>query len=210
MFIQLDDLTGDKLPALGPAMFLAFETSPANFQAWLALPGKHDKDLARRGRLAAHSDRSASGAARICGSYNFKPDYAPNFPRVTMTVAQPGRITSVAELERMGLLAPPEEFPPLPPSRPQAVSGRQWPSYAMCLDGAPLNCAGTGPDRSRADYWWCFLSIQWGFGVNDTAERLLQESPKARYMEDRCKGYALTTAGNAAAAVEKRRQHPRG
>lgn len=96
MFIQLDDLTADRLPHLAPAMFLLFETSPGNFQAWLALPGKHDKELARRGKLAAHSDKSASGATRIAGSLNFKEEYAPNLPRVTITEAQPGRTTTMA------------------------------------------------------------------------------------------------------------------
>jgi hypothetical protein len=209
MFIQLDDLTADKLAQLPPAMFLAIKTSFSNFQAWIALPGPHDKELARRGRLAAHSDISASGATRIAGSFNFKPDYAPNYPRVSIVEAHPGRICTVEELERMGLLAPPEEFAPLPPPRPQAVSGRQWPSYAKSLHKAPLNSAGTGPDRSRADFWWCFLAIQWGFGIEETAESLLQESAKARYMEDRCKGYALMTARSAAAAVERRRDQPR-
>ena len=104
MFIQLDDLTADQLPHLAPTMFLTFETSPGNFQAWLALPCKHDK-----------------------------------------------------ELERMGLLAPPEQYPALPHARPRAAGNRNWPSYAMCLDGAPLNRAASGPDRSSADFWWCFL-----------------------------------------------------
>jgi RepB DNA-primase from phage plasmid len=206
MFIQLDDLTADQLPQLAPAMFLIFETSPGNFQAWLALPGKHDKQLARRGKLATHSDKSASGATRIAGSFNFKDEYASNFPRVTITQAQPGRTTTVDELEGMGLLAPPEEFAPLPPPRPQAVSDRKWPSYAMCLDGAPLNSDGSGPDRSRADYWFCFLAIQWGFGIDETAEQLMIESEKAR---EYGKGYAHLTARNAKTAVEKRRQQPR-
>src|SRR5438477_5002023 len=45
-FIQLDDLTADKLPPLAPAMFLILETSPGSFQAWTAMTGKHDKDFA--------------------------------------------------------------------------------------------------------------------------------------------------------------------
>src|SRR5690348_14240877 len=32
-FIQLDDLSADKLPVLAPAVFLTLETSPGNFQA---------------------------------------------------------------------------------------------------------------------------------------------------------------------------------
>jgi hypothetical protein len=50
VFLQLDDLASDRLPALAPAVFLTLETSPGNFQAWLALPGKENKEFARRGR----------------------------------------------------------------------------------------------------------------------------------------------------------------
>lgn len=45
-FIQLDDLTIDRLPRIAPAMFLALETSSGNFQAWLALSERHDKAFA--------------------------------------------------------------------------------------------------------------------------------------------------------------------
>ena len=44
-------------------------------------------------------------------------------------------------------------------------------------------------------------AIQWGFGVDDTAEQLMIESEKAR---EYGKGYAYLTARNAAIAVEKR------
>jgi hypothetical protein len=127
MFIQFDDLSADKLPSLAPAMFLIFETSPQSFQAWCAIPGEHNKDLARRGKRGVHSDKSASGATRIAGSFNFKQKYAPNFPRVTIINAQPGQMTSVDELEHMGLLAPPEEFTPCPrrAHSPSAVANGQ-------------------------------------------------------------------------------------
>jgi hypothetical protein len=65
---------------------------------------------------------------------------------------------------------------------------------------APRNCGGSGPDRSRADYWFCFLAIQWGHGESDTADRLMQESPKAR---EKGKSYAAQTARQAAAAVDR-------
>ena len=50
----------------------------------------------------------------------------------------------------------------------------------MCLDGAPLNSEGTGPDTSRADFVWCMTAITWGRSVDQTAERLLEESAKAK------------------------------
>ena len=84
-FLQLDDLTADRLPAIAPAVFLALETSPGNFQAWLALPGSEDKEFARRVRRGTGADATASGATRVAGSLNFKDKYAPDFPRVRST-----------------------------------------------------------------------------------------------------------------------------
>jgi hypothetical protein len=202
-FIQLDDLPTAKLPALAAAMFLIIETSPGNHQAWLAMPGDHDREFARRVRRGAGADLNASGATKIAGSLNFKDKYAPDFPRVTIREAQPGRMTSPAELERIGLVAPPEHFAPVSPRRRFSRGTDKWPIYAKSLAGAPRNRDGSGPDRSRADYWWCFLAIQWGHGVDDTAARLLQESSKAR---EGGKSYALHTARQAEAAVEGRRQ----
>ena len=70
-----------------------------------------------------------------------------------------------------------------------------------CLDGAPLNSEETGPDISRADFVWCMTAITWGWSVDDTAERLMEESTKA---QANGKGYAELTARNAALAVERR------
>jgi RepB DNA-primase from phage plasmid len=202
-FIQLDDLAADKLPALAPAMFLIIETSPGNYQAWLAMAGEHDREFARRVRRGAGTDLSASGATKIAGSLNFKDKYAPDFPRVMIRDAPPARLTSPAELEALGLVAPPESFRPPSPPRSFRCSTDKWPSYVLCLDKAPCNRDGTGPDRSRADYVWCMIAISWGHGVDDTAARLLQESAKAR---EGGKSYALQTARQAGAAAERRRQ----
>ena len=119
-FIQLDDLTPAHLARLAPAVFLTLETSPGNFQAWLAVPGAEDKDFARRVRKGTGADPTASGATRVAGSLNFKDKYAPNFPRVAIHQANPGRLTIAAELERLGLVTEPEAPPrpfPLPPAR---------------------------------------------------------------------------------------------
>ena len=78
----------------------------------------------------------------------------------------------------MGLVAPLEKFAPLSPARPFSRGTDKWPSYGMCLDKAPRNRAGSGPDRSRADYVWCMIAISWGHGIDETAARLLQESRK--------------------------------
>jgi hypothetical protein len=49
-------------------------------------------------------------------------------------------------------------------------------------------------------------AINWGFGVDDTAERLMEESTKA---QSNGRDYAKLTARNAALAVERRPQQPR-
>jgi hypothetical protein len=202
-FLHLDDLSADQLPRLAPTVFLALETSPANFQAWLALPGRADKEFARRVRRGTGADAAASGATRVAGSLNFKDKYAPDFPRVMIRAARPGHRTTAAELERLGLVAAPEPLPPLPPAR--LAGGRVWPSYERALERAPLDSEGQGPDRSRADFAWCMTAIAWGFGIDATAERLIQESSKARTNGKR---YAETTARNAALAVRRRRRAP--
>jgi hypothetical protein len=205
-FIQLDDLAAGSLPRLAPAVFLTLETSPGNFQAWLALKGQEDKEFARRVRKGTGADATASGATRVAGSLNFKDKYAPDFPRVAIRETRAGYVTSAAELERLGLVAPPEVFAPLPATPALSVSNRKWPSYAHSLDGAPFNSEENGPDRSRADFVWCMTAITWGFGVDDTAEHLMEESTKA---QANGRDYAKLTARNAALAVERRRQQPR-
>jgi hypothetical protein len=168
-FIQLDDLKADNLPRLAPAVFLILETSHGNFQAWLAMRGAEDKDFSRRVRKGTGADPTASGATRVAGSLNFKDKYAPSFPRVAISQANPGRLTSAAELERLGLVAEPEAVRSLPPPRPRAAGTRQWPSYARSVEGAPLNHNETGPDISKADFVWCMTAITWGWSEAETA-----------------------------------------
>jgi hypothetical protein len=208
-FMQLDDLTADRLQPIAPAVFLTLETSPGNFQAWLAMHGDEDKDFTRRVKRGTGADATASGATRVAGSLNFKEKYAPAFPRVAIHTAALGRKVTAADLEQRGLVAPPEKLPPLTvtPARSIPGSNRRWPDYGRCLDGAPLNSEGTGPDTSRADFVFCMTAYTWGFPVDDIAERLIEEpDSKAHERED---NYAITTARNAAAAVERRKGTPR-
>jgi hypothetical protein len=125
-FIQLDDLNADQLPPLAASAFLTLETSPGNFQAWLALPGAEDKDFARRLRKGA--DTTASGATRVAGSLNFKDKYAPDFPRVTIREAQSGRMTN-----------------------PASSSGSAWSHRRRHSRRSPLPAPShTGPTNGRA------------------------------------------------------------
>ena len=107
-----------------------------------------------------------------------------------------------AELEALGVVAPPEKTAPaairLSRRRPDA---RGWPSYQRCVENAPPARGGDRPDISRADFTFCLLAIDWGWSVEETAARLMQESGKA---QENGEAYALRTARNAAAAIERR------
>jgi hypothetical protein len=199
--IQLDDLGEDAAARLRPVSFLTLRTSPGNYQAWVAVTDA-DNDFARQLRRGAGADLTASGAARVSGSLNFKEKYAPNFPHVATVHSSPGRVATRAELEALGIVAPSEKSTaaamPISRRRPDA---RGWPSYQRCVDNAPPIRGGDRPDISRADFAFCLLAIDWGWGVEETAARLMEESNKA---QENGEAYALRTARNAAAAIERR------
>ncbi len=209
VFIQLDDLNREGLERVKPVAFLGLETSPGNYQAWVATPaGGADKDFARRLRKGAGADESASGATRVAGSLNFKDKYGPDFPRVQVAHSAPGLIASASQLESMGLVEKPEQqvfhYP-----MPKAFRSRtgKWPSYQTCLQGAPESKSRPGnPRESMADFTWCLTAISWGHGIEDTAARLMEESGKAR---ENGEHYALKTAQNAAAAHRRNQQRSR-
>jgi hypothetical protein len=152
-FVQLDDLKANQLPPLAASAFLALETSPGNFQAWIALAGSEDKDFARRLRKGTGADATASGATRIAGSVNFKDKYAPNFPRVQIRAAHPGRLAQPEELEQLGLVAAPEVVAqPLrisPPVFPKAAiaGGRVTPAASMARRSTAKRPAPTSAGR---------------------------------------------------------------
>jgi hypothetical protein len=200
--IQLDDLDEATIERLRPVSFLAVRTSPGNYQAWLAVAGPTDNAWVRRLRQGTRADPGASGATRLSGSWNFKAKYAPTFPRVETVHSHPGLTVTPAELEGLGVVAP---SPPAEPPAPARVSPRRaaraWPNYQRCLEQAPTAREGNRPDVSRADFTWCLIALDWGWSVEETAARLMQESSKARENGER---YALRTAQNAAAAVERR------
>jgi RepB DNA-primase from phage plasmid len=208
-FIQLDDIAQPNLARLAPAVFLSLETSPGNFQAWVAMTGADDKDFSRRLRKGTGADATASGATRVAGSLNCKDKYVPEFPRVVIRQVNPGRLTTAAELEGLDLVALAEAALPqrYPPARLRSGPGpRKWPSYARCVEGAPPNRDKTGPDISRADFVFCMTAIDWGWSAEETAARLTEESSKAQRKDGIA--YAARTARNALVAVAKRGPHP--
>jgi hypothetical protein len=178
-FIQLDDLSDAMLDRVRPVALLALQTSPQGRQAWIALNAPHDRDFTRRVRKATGADLMASGATRIAGSYNFKEKYRPNFPQVRVIHSNPGLTVTRERLEALGLVAPPEVFRTGTLRASPTRSGvRKWPSYERCIQGAPLNYEGTGPDRSRADFVWAKTALEWGWSIEDTAARLPRSAPR--------------------------------
>lgn len=196
--IQLDDLDQAKADRVAPHAFLVLRTSPGpdgagNFQVWVAVKDA-PADFGRRLRRGTGADPTASGSTRVAGSRNFKEKYAPEFPTVEIDRANAGNVVTASALELAGLVAPPE-----PP--PVFLPRGSRPSYARCVQNAPPIHHGEKPDISRADFTWAMTAIDWGWSIEDTAKRLLQESAKAR---ENGEGYALATAQNAAAAVARR------
>jgi hypothetical protein len=200
--IQLDDLGSAALERLQSVAFLTLATSPGNHQAWVAISGPQDaKDFARRLRKGTGADLSASGATRVAGAVNYKRKYYPEFPTVSIVSTAPGRIVTPEQLEQLGLLAPPEPARATP-LRVPISGGRSWPDYQRCVANAPLNHGRTGPDVSRADFFWCMMSAQRGHGVEEIAAKLMHFSSKA---QENGEQYARLTAENATTATTKQR-----
>ncbi|MEK6321002.1 MAG: DNA-primase RepB domain-containing protein [Acidobacteriota bacterium] len=203
--IQLDDLSASQLDRVRGFSFLVLETSPDNFQAWVAVNDASPETI-RRVKKAAGADLNASGATRLAGSYNFKSKYAPNYPRVRLHSIAPLHAVTLGELDRAGLIAPEEHTPRAPRHAPTYRRRHRllvWPSYARCLADAPSAKNHEGKDRSSADFNFCLISIDRGWSVEATANQLLAESDKAKSTGY---NYALFTSKRAASVVSSNRR----
>jgi hypothetical protein len=203
--IQLDDLSASQLDRVRPFSFLVLETSPENFQCWVAVRDASPETI-RRVKKAAGADLNASGATRLAGSYNFKSKYAPNYPRVRLHSIAPLHAVTVGELDRAGLIALEEHTPCAPrhaPTRRRRHRVLVWPTYARCLADAPTARNHEGKDRSAADFNFCLISIDRGWSVEATASQLMAESEKAKSTGY---SYALFTAKRAASVVSSNRR----
>lgn len=203
--VQLDDLDKAKVAKIDSLAFLVIETSPGNYQGWVAIE-QGDKETERRLKKAIGADESASGATRIAGSINFKSKYAPNYPRIKTVAINRSCTVSIDELARRGLLAdlPPRHAPVAPRQKRSSFSSapRNFPSYQRCLDDAPKARNHHGPDRSKADWMYCLLSSDRGFSPEAIADQLMIKSEKAK---EKGREYALFTAMRAAESVESQR-----
>jgi hypothetical protein len=197
--IQLDDLTSEHLRPLESTAFLTLETSPGNHQAWVAVSGLNDaKDFSRRLRKGAGADATASGATRVAGTLNYKRKYHSDFPTVAITQATPGRIVTPEQLEALGLVVAPEPAASAAPLRDSSSGRRNWPDYERCMAGAPPNHGNTGPDISRADFFYGIMAARRGFSLEEIAGHLMQVSVKA---QENGEAYARRTAENATEAA---------
>jgi hypothetical protein len=169
--IQVDDLDAKKLSLIESFSFLTIETSPNNFQAWLALPENTDEETRKaiRSRLVSkiESDKGASGAVRCPGSFNRKP--SRNGCLVRLRSSSFGRLVTTEELENAELLTPPK-----PNLETKATSRnirprtcRSFPSYERCL----MDKQG---DESAADASFLKISTLRGFSYGEAYDELRQ------------------------------------
>ena len=108
-------------------------------------------------------------------------------------------MVSRAELEALGVVAPEKKINPAVIHNHRS-GPKGWPNYQQCLEHPKAQKDGR-PDRSKADFTFCLLAIDWGWGIEETADRLMQESSKA---QENGQGYALRTARAVARVVEGR------
>jgi len=161
VFIQLDDLNAEAMRRVLPVSFLALETSPRNYQAWIATPEATEDLSASFDTLRRRSDRQRGYASG--GQPQFQEQVCAPVParRNRARLARTDRRKET--LAQLGLLTDDT------PQRPQApcawakprASVRSWPSYQRCIAGAPLTRDNTRPDISRADFTWCIIAIDW-------------------------------------------------
>jgi hypothetical protein len=203
--VQFDDLGASQLDRVRGFSFLVLETSPENFQAWVAVTDTSSETI-RRVKKAAGADLNASGATRLAGSYNFKSKHSPDYPRVRLHSIAPLYAVTVDELDRAGVVAPEEHTPSAPRHAPTHRRGHSllvWPSYSRSLADEPDARNHEGKDRSAADFNFCLISIDRGWSVEATTNQLMVESEKAKATGF---NYALFTAKRAASIVRSTRR----
>jgi hypothetical protein len=181
--VQLDDLDRQKTEEIQGYSFLVIETSPNNYQAWLAVRDR-DSDFAGRLKRGVGADKGASGAVRIAGSLNFKAKYAPDYPHVKVVYTSLDRpLANAEQLEKSGLVADPLPYREMLSRVTVTHPPNAWPDYQRCINGAPLSGTHDGPDISRADYTWAKIALEkfrWIANPEKVVEKLFSLSSKAK------------------------------
>lgn len=176
-FIQVDDADPATVERLESFSFLTIETSPKNYQCWLAIAGNQNTDEIRRRlfeglkRANLNGNQGATWALRWPGSQNFKPN-RQQF-RIKVESSQTGRRVTVSELEASGLLP---ELPDQQQEQKQTSKDysnwRIWPDYEKCLAAKPT--------RSEADAQFTWISLMRGFTPDEITIKLDEVSEKAQ------------------------------
>jgi hypothetical protein len=87
-----------------------------------------------------------------------------------------------------------------PPLRVSFSGSRNLPYYKCCVANARPKHGNTGPDISRADFFWALMCAPRGWNVDEITVHLKELSSKSRTDGD---GYALRTAKKAADAHDR-------
>ena len=208
VFWQVDEATRATCELHRAVSFLQIETSPGNYQCWLAISDELEKEEldATRERFLRIVKRTGGnggsyGALRWPGSTNHKPERKQadgTQPVVRIVHLGMGRVTTVAELEDLGLLAPPIKKAERPNFKVYANKvPTKWPSWERELGYCRLKESGAR-DRSEADFRWCRTAFLWGWSDADVTAELRKVSPKAC---DETKHYINRTVEKAAEAA---------
>ncbi len=189
--VQLDDLNAETVARLSDFAVCALETSPNNYQAFVAVSGVADEKEREsvRARLiaAAAADKGATGAARLAGSFNAKEKYRQadnSFVCVRLVSVSPGRTVTVAELDAAFLLAaiPPQPTPSVSDSDEKrgvvARVPRREPSYEKAMASVRRKADGS-VDRSAVDALFAVTCLNWNWTPAETVNILRRNSPKA-------------------------------
>lgn len=191
--IQIDDCRIEHVRRLDDLGFVEIETSPGNWQVWLALPegtSETERDEIWDGILRALNptndpkgpNKGSAGSVRWPGSKNFKPDRGGC--DVILSKIRLRRRTSRTELQSRGLFVPPPE--PQKPVRSRANAKESGSRELRLPDYEREFERFGGDDRSKADQGWSVIcaGMNPGIEVEQLADALLEVSDKARERRD--------------------------
>jgi hypothetical protein len=201
--IQVDDCSLEVLGRLAPYSFVTVETSPGNYQAWLALPKgitEGERVLVRERLLRQLKDTGANGGAfnsvRLPGCLNAKEKYRDaqgHLPRVRVVDVAPSLMVAPSVLETAGLLAA-----PLPAKVTSIVTYNNSRIPTSEVDYQYyLSRSGNSDksfDRSNADICYAMAMLRLGHPRHYIISRINDLSDKAKGRRD---SYAEQTVDRA-------------
>jgi len=207
--VQLDDLSQDialeeKLRLLS---LITLETSLGNYQDWIAIKdiSEEDRKLLRSDLVDRTSaDSAATGAVRLAGSYNFKPEYKDNYPVVKLVDYETSLTVSVEQLREKGLLRT-QDSPPCDSSFSFSANGeKRWCPHERCLAKAPFKKDGVTRDYSVADMNFAIINLANGFSrelVGAELEKVRSDKVMRNFM------YVRLTLDRAIEHLKKKGHH---